>query len=256
MRVLVTGAAGVIGRELVPRLARPGRAVRLLDRLPVKGDDVMTGDLTDLDTMLAATSDVDVVVHLGGLASEASWDEILHTNVHGTYCVLEAARRNGVGKVALASSLHAVGFRPWRDVDELPVDVSPRPDTFYGWSKSAIESLASLYADRFGMTVVAMRLGTCYPSPTSERALSTWLSPDDMARLVEAIIATEQTGAHVVWGVSDNAQRWWSLDEGRRIGFQPRDDAADHAHGDLRSADSPWIGAGFCTWPLGQPGQR
>lgn len=256
MRILVTGAAGVVGRALVPRLMRPDRAVRQLDRLPIDGDDVITGDLTDLDTMLAATKDVDVVVHLGGLPSEASWDDILHTNVHGTYCVLEAARRNGVGRVALASSLHAVGFRPWRDVDELPVDVPSRPDTFYGWSKAAIESLASLYADRFGMTVIAMRLGTCSPQPTSERALSTWLSPDDLARLVEAAITTEETGAHVVWGVSDNTQRWWSLDAGRRVGFEPRDDAANHAPKDLRSTDSPWIGAGFCTWPLGQPGQR
>src|SRR5688500_9400145 len=121
-RMLVTGGAGRVAAQLRPRLARSGRAVRLLDvgepaplgtlerRSPDVGDEVVFASVTDLDAMVAACDGVDAILHLGGQAREAEFDEILRLNVHGTYCVLEAAQRAGVGRVILASSNHAAGF--------------------------------------------------------------------------------------------------------------------------------------------------
>ncbi|WP_283136746.1 NAD-dependent epimerase/dehydratase family protein [Rhizohabitans arisaemae] len=259
MRILVTGAAGGIGTLLRPRLARPGRTLRLLDVVavePGEGEEAVTADVTDAEAVLAAMRDVDAVLHLGGHSLETAWERILHVNVHGTQVVLDAARKAGVRRVVLASSNHAAGFHP-RTAGEAPDDLSARPDTYYGVSKVATESLGSLYHDRFGMDVVALRIGTCETRPPDLRALSTWLSPDDCARLVEASLAA--TGFHLVWGVSANTRRWWSPDGGRAIGYEPQDDAeryapeliAAHGEPDLADPAHARLGGSFCVQELG-----
>ena len=120
----------------------------------------------------------------------------------------------------LASSNHAVGFR--RNDSDLPADSSPRPDTYYGVSKAAIEALGSLYHSRFGMDVIVIRIGSCFetPLPLGPRGLTTWLSPDDGARLFEACLSAPSPGYRLIWGVSDNTRRIYSLDGGRSAGLQ------------------------------------
>ena len=147
--------------------------------------------------------------------------------------MLEAAREAGVGRVVLASSNHAVGFRRVADAGEdgLPADSSPRPDTYYGVSKAAIEALGSLYHSRFGMDVIAVRIGSCFetPLPLGLRGLTTWLSPDDGARLFEACLAAPSPGYRLIWGVSDNTRRVYSLAEAEALGYRSEDDAEIYA---------------------------
>lgn len=281
-RVLVTGASGHVGTLLRPRLARPGRVLRLLDvREPAPpaaeaagaaeaaetapAEEVVRGSVTDLATMTRACAGVDAVVHLAGQAREAGIDEVLRLNAYGTYCVLEAARRSGVDRVVLASSNHAAGFHDRRDgvpADGLPADVPPRPDTLYGWSKVAIEAAGRLYADRYRMDVICLRIGSWFATPPGVRGLATWLSPDDGARLVEACLATERPGFRIVWGISRNTRRWWSLAEGEAIGYHPVDDAEAYAatlvaaHGEPDFDTDPTlarVGGPFCDLPLGEP---
>lgn len=260
-RVLVTGAAGSIGTDLRPRLARPGRVLRLMDLVPVPdpgpGEEVVTGSVTDRDAVAAAVADVDAVVHLAGIPDEAPWAQIVRINVDGTQAVLDAAVRAGVGHVVLASSNHAAGFHTRGD-GPLPATVEPRPDTFYGWSKAAVEALGRLYHDRSGTHVVCLRIGSWSQRPRDVRALSTWISPDDGGRLVEAALAAQ--GFHTVWGVSANTRRWWSLEEGAALGYHPVDDAEAHAAGLLGDADGPdladpvhhRVGGSFTAQPLGE----
>lgn len=227
--VLITGAAGRIGGFLRPRLRAPGRRLRLLDIAPLPGvdpaaEEVVTASVTDWGAMRRACDGVDAVVHLGGLAGDAAWPDVLHTNVDGTWCVLDAARAAGVRRVVLAGSNHAVGFVP-RRAEPLPDGEPPRPDTFYGVSKVAMEALGSLYADRHGMDVVCLRIGTCLERPADVRGLSTWLSPGDAARLVDAALTVPAPAFRVVWGVSANTRRWWSTAGGDAIGYHPQDDA-------------------------------
>ncbi|MEV1205370.1 NAD-dependent epimerase/dehydratase family protein [Microbispora rosea] len=254
MRILMTGAAGGVGTLLRPRLAREGRVLRLLDVVPLDagpGEEAVTADITDPEAMEAAMDGVDAVLHLGGHSVEQPWADILQVNINGTYVVLEAARRTGVRHVVLASSNHAVGFFP-RGEDEAPDYLFPRPDTFYGVSKVTKEALGSLYHDRYGMHVTCLRIGSCFERPRDVRMLSTWLSPDDCARLVEASLAAG--GFHVVWGVSANTRRWWSLEEGRAIGYEPKDDAemyadkliAEYGEPDPRESPHSLVGGAFC----------
>lgn len=220
-KILITGAAGYIGGVLRRRLVR--HELRLTD--VAAGDGVEALDVTDAAAVERACRGVDAVVHLGGIAGEGPFEAVLDVNVRGTERILEASRRAGVSRVVLASSNHAVGLyeRSAAGPDGLADDLPPRPDSCYGWSKAAMESLGRLYHDRYGVHVICLRIGDCADEPGNPRALSVWLSPDDAARLVEAALTA--TGWRLVWGVSANTRRWWSAAGGRAIGYLPRDDA-------------------------------
>ncbi len=265
-RVLITGSAGVVGTLMRPRLRREGRVLRLLDlaEQPAAEDgeavEIVTGSVTDPEAMAAACAGADAVIHLGGLSREASWDATLDVNINGTHTVLEAAREAGVRRVVLASSNHAVGFRRNADAGEngLPADSSTRPDTYYGVSKAAIEALGSLYASRFDMDVIVIRIGSCFetPLPLGIRGLTSWLSPDDGARLFEACLSAPSPGYRMIWGVSDNTRRVYSLAEAEALGYKSHDNAEVYAE---QLADQPaptgaaaeYVGGPFCTAPLG-----
>jgi uronate dehydrogenase len=230
--ILITGAAGRIGTMLRSRLATPGRTLRLVDVSPLTagpGEQAVQASVTDMAAMTTACQDVDAVVHLGGISTEASWDQIADVNIHGTYTVLEAARRAGVPRVIFASSNHAVGFVP-RPAFPVPDYAFPAPDTYYGVAKVAGEALASLYHHRYGLHTICIRILTCFEKPPTARALSTWLSPDDAGRLFEACLTTPSPGFRVVFGVSANTRGGWvSLAEAAALGYTPRDDAERYA---------------------------
>nr|WP_275941423.1 NAD(P)-dependent oxidoreductase [Planosporangium mesophilum] len=267
--MLITGAAGNMGGMLRPLLRAPGRVLRLADVAPIEdvvdGEEAMALDVTDAAAVGKACQDVDAVLHLGGLSMEASFDDILSVNVIGTHNVLRAAVDTGVARVILASSNHAVGFyRRSVDLvpgsDGLPDELPARPDTFYGWSKAAGESLGALYHHRFGLDVVAVRIGTCFAEPIGSRGLATWLSPADAARLFEACLSAPAVGFRVVWGVSDNTRRWWSLAGGAALGYVSQDDAEPFAPARIAEFGEPdpsdpvqdLLGGNFCLAPLGE----
>jgi uronate dehydrogenase len=229
-RLLITGAAGAIGtvlrRDLGPRWAH----VRGLDRRAydpvVPGEEVVVGDLRDEGHVAEAVRDVDAIVHLAGVPSESGFEEVMEHNILGTYRVLEAARRHGVRRVVIASSNHVVGFH---SVGEFLDDSATlRPDTFYGVSKVAGEGLASLYADKFGLATVSVRIGTFRDRPTHRRHLWTWLSPRDAVHLFDRCLTAELEGHAIVYGVSANRRSWWSNPAGDALGYQPQDDAELH----------------------------
>ncbi len=250
--ILITGGSGQIGAMLRPRLARPGRTLRLLDVVPPPAlagapagaaEEFILASVTDCAAVTEASAGADAVIHLAGLAGEAPWDRIMEINIQGAYAVFEAARRAGVPRVIFASSNHAVGFTP-RSAFPVPDYAFPAPDTYYGVSKVAAEGLAALYHHRYGLDAICIRILTCDERPTTVRSLSTWLSPDDAGRLFEACLAAERPGFRVIFGVSANTRGGWvSLDEAQALGYQPRDDAEAYAaeiiaeHGEPDPAD-------------------
>jgi len=154
--------------------------LRLLDVRPIEGEpDAITADLSDKEALREAVRGVDAIIHLAGISLEASFDKILKSNIEGTYNLYEAAREEGVERIVFASSNHAVGYtpRPQGDDPLIPIDTPHRPDTFYGLSKSFGEDLAQLYWDKHGLETVSVRIGSCFPEPSSVRMLSIWMSP-------------------------------------------------------------------------------
>jgi uronate dehydrogenase len=227
--VLVTGACGQIGRMVRPLLTELGWELLCLDREPNGDPEVMSIDVLDAEALDAATVGCGSVVHLAGIPREAPLAEILEANVQGTQAVLDAALRRGIRRVVLASSNHAVGFWERSDDSELQVDIRPRPDTFYGVAKVAAEALGQLYADRFGLEVVSLRIGTCRAEPHNQRELSTWLSPGDAARLLDASLSGAVSGHVIAYGISANSRAWWDLSTARALGYTPADNAETFA---------------------------
>jgi uronate dehydrogenase len=243
-KILITGAAGRIGTMLRSRLARPGRVLRLLDIAsltppPGPGEEAVTASVTDLAAMTAACAGADAVIHLGGIPAEDAWAPVLDVNINGTYTVFEAARRARVPRVVFASSNHAVGFAP-RSSFPVADDAAPMPDTYYGVSKAAGEALAGLYASRYGLEAICVRILSCFDRPENPRMLATWLSPDDTGRLFEACLTAPAPGFRVIYGVSANTRGGWvSLDGARALGYEPRDDAERYAPEVLAAAGVP-----------------
>lgn len=228
-RWAVTGAAGTIGRALRADLLARGVELVSLDRLETPplspADRVIRCDVADLPGLEAAFAGCVGVVHLGGLADEADFHDLAEVNIVGTYHALEAARRAGAARVVFASSNRLTGAYPAGTlVDE---SMPPRPDGFYGVSKVAGEALCRLYADKFGLSTVSVRIGSYEAAPGSPREMSTWLSHGDALLALHAAMSTPLLHT-TFYAVSANEQRWWSLEAARAAGFEPRDNAADH----------------------------
>src|SRR5258708_19046359 len=168
--VLITGAAGDVGTHLRRELA--GKYyLRLSDIKPVQklatGEKSMPGDIARMADMRRVTKGVDAIVHLGGFAVEGPWDMILRANIAGCYNTFEAARANGVKRILFASSNHATGF--YRRDQKIDHRVYPKPDSRYGLSKVFREQLGRLYADKYSMPGVCIRILDLYPRPAGQR---------------------------------------------------------------------------------------
>lgn len=225
-RLLLTGAAGNLGREMRPRLKAYCDTLRVSHRSDAidpagPGEELAVADLADKAAVMAMLDGVDAVVHLGGVSTEQTWESILDGNIVGMVHLYEAARRHGVKRIVFASSNHVTGFYRQDEV------VSPRdpvrPDGFYGLSKCFGENLAQLYWDRFGIETVSVRIGSSFAAPRDRRMLATWMSFDDTERLIVAALTAPVVGHSVIYGMSDNATTWWDNTSARHIGYRPQD---------------------------------
>jgi uronate dehydrogenase len=232
MRVLVTGAAGRIGQVVTVGLADRGHDVVGLDLAPPPmGLDGPwhVADCTDPDAVHAVFDEerIDGVLHLAGHPDEADLPTSLSSHVVTTAALLDACVAHDVDRFVFASSNHAVGRTPRREL--VSVETRPRPDTFYGVGKVAAEALLSLYADRYLIDAICCRIGSFRQEPTTLRELSTWLSHDDCVRMVEAALTAPAPGFAVLYGISANTRAWWDLEPGRALGYEPLDDAETFA---------------------------
>lgn len=228
MRILITGAAGSIGQVATLGLQDRGHEVVGLDRLPAPdGFDGAwhTADCADPDAVqdAVAAQPLDGIVHLAGHPDEAGLVDSLTSHVHTTAALLDTMVAHQVGRIVYASSNHAVGRTPRRDL--VSDDALPRPDTFYGVGKVAAEAVLQLYADRHGIDAIACRIGSFLPEPSTARHLATWLSHDDCVRMLDAALTCTAPGFAVLYGISANTRAWWDLAPGRALGYEPQDDA-------------------------------
>jgi uronate dehydrogenase len=224
-KLLLTGAAGGLGKALRERLKANCSVLRLSDVLPfgeaVAGEEVVLADLADAAAVDAMVKGVNAIVHLGGMSVEGPFGPILQANILGVYNLYEAARKHGVRRVIFASSNHVTGF--YRQDQTITADHPPRPDGLYGLSKAFGEDLSRFYFDRYGIETACVRIGSSFAEPRDRRMLATWLSFDDLHRLITACLTTPVLGHSIIFGMSDNAVSWWDNSRARHIGYVPQD---------------------------------
>ncbi len=155
------------------------------------------------------------------MSTEQPWEPILAANIVGAYNLYEAARKHRVKRIVFASSNHVTGF--YRQDEVIDARDPVRPDGLYGLSKAFGENLAQFYWDRYGLETVSLRIGSSFAEPRDRRMLATWLSFDDLERLVIASLTTSVVGHTIVYGVSDNMATWWDNRYARHLGFRPLD---------------------------------
>jgi uronate dehydrogenase len=223
--LLLTGAAGGLGVALRQRLKANCDVLRLSDVKPFgeagPDEEIVLADLADAAAVDAMVAGTDAIVHLGGVSVEGPFEPILHANIAGMYHLYEAARRHNVQRIVFASSNHVTGF--YRQGETITADHPPRPDGYYGLSKAFGEDLSRFYFDRYGIETACVRIGSSFPEPKDRRMLATWLSYDDLHRLITACLTTPVLGHSIIFGMSDNAVTWWDNSRANHIGYRPQD---------------------------------
>jgi uronate dehydrogenase len=132
-----------------------------------------------------------------------------------------------VKRLLFPTSNHATGF--YRRDQTIDHRVYPKPDSRYGVSKVFGEALGSLYADKYGMEVFCIRVGNLNTVPVDKRRLSLWVSPRDLAQLVQIGIEHPDIRFEIVYGVSGNKRSWYDNSNAQRLGYKPQDDSEPYA---------------------------
>ena len=233
--ILVTGSAGSIGRAAVSGLLAAGRRVRGFDCLPTPAaSESIVGDLADASALRKAAAGVGAIIHLAAVPDDDDFlTRLLPSNLIGLHNVLEAARREGVRRVLLASTGQVVWWQllegPW----PITTDAPYTPRHWYSVTKIAAEAAGKTYARNHGMTVLALRLGW-FPRTRehvvevggSERAPNIYLSPGDAGRFfARAIEAPLAPGFSVVYVASRPTNKIiFDLEPTKQLlGWEPQD---------------------------------
>ena len=166
--ILVTGATGFLGHNLVPLLVERGHQVRALVRPTSRYDflrewdvELAFGDTRDAESVTAAMAGCDAVVHAAGkFRFWGRYAEFFGANVQGTHNVLEAARRAGVQRFVHISTIAVVGSPKPRTL--ITEDTLCDPSDDYQRSKLNGEALALTYHAEHGLPVIVLRPGAFY----------------------------------------------------------------------------------------------
>ncbi len=226
-KLVLTGAAGRLGsylREPLTKMADELVSTDIVEDIGrlYPGESYVRADLADRAAIEPVLEGADMVVHFGAIVDEAPFETLLGPNFIGAYNIWEAAHVHGLKRVVYASSIHAVGMHPKQDF--IGIDVPHRPDTYYGLAKCFAEDLGRMYWEKRGLECVCLRILSC-AQVTSPRALGSWLSYDDLIRLVSRAIDAPTTGFSVIYGVSANDRAPVDNSGASYLGYRPQDNA-------------------------------
>ncbi len=264
LKVHITGVYGLIGNLVYAHLSRQPERYDVYGssrrdassiradtavRVPVPDTHFVQADLGDAPAIRQALDGMDAVLHIGAVPDPAaSFEDVLHSNIVGTYNVLEACREAGIRRLVYASSIMAtMGYfyfqEPYRAIREQRFDAVPEdltlvtptdpthPTEPYSASKVWGEGMCRIYHDAHGLATVCLRIGAVNKEDRSLFAWtdSLWCSQRDVVNIIElSLQATASPCFHICYGVSDNRHRWVDLESSRQaLGFQPQDGAGN-----------------------------
>lgn len=232
--VLITGATGNIGRKLTAHFRAAGYPLKLLCLNPRGETDVRTCDLSVHDEAWAQDfSGVDTVLHIAADPSPwAGWARIQKLNFDLLLNVMAAAQQKGVRRVVFASSNYVVaGYRFRRE--RLIPEMTPWPINPYGMSKLVGERIGKMFAERYGLSFIAFRIGVCQRDndnrhgpwiPFGHWGQQMWVSDRDLCGAFERAVEDQTVNFGVYNLMSNNPGMRWDLSALERdLGFTPHD---------------------------------
>lgn len=260
LKVHITGVYGLIGNLAYEHLAAQpdkydvygsGRRTmssaradaESITRLP--DDHFMIADLADAAAMEKAITGMDAVLHIAAVPDPgASFEDVLSSNIVGTYNVLEACRKLGVKRLVYASSImttwgYFVYTEPYRSIyqgrladvpanfPKVKVTDPTHPTEPYSASKVWGEGFCRTYHDKYGLSIVCLRIGGVNKANTADSIIgkAVHCSHRDVTNIINlALDATAKPCFEVCYGLSNNAYGWVDLEHSRaRLGFVAQD---------------------------------
>lgn len=242
-KVLITGASGLIGgltiRDLSAKYEFSG-----LSRRSVPGIPHTEASITDIDALRRASTGMDMVLHLAAETQDYDdWDKVMEITIGGTLNMFRAAQEAGVKRVVFMSTGSTMCGYEWfegspygalaaNEYDRLPPGAKmityldpPRPDSFYGVGKLFGENTGRLFSDRYGMSVLCIRLGAVLTSdhPEMVRHFPGYLSQADAVQMVDKCLgAPESIRFDIFDAISDNSRRWRDTGHAKEVlGWRP-----------------------------------
>lgn len=257
-KILVTGSAGALGHHVALALRERGHEVRGFDKRPQRmAGDHRIGSLLDVEVLRAAAKGMDAIVHTAAVPDRQAFaDALVPNNIIGTHNVFEIARLEGLRRVINTSSVRVVGGLDWKQ-GRIGLEAGFVPGDHYGVTKVAGEVLAEMYARRFGLSVISVRLGWFVRNrqeaallPTIPEGQRIYVSQTDAQNFyVRAIEQPDVTYAAVFVTSHNRGDSAFDLEPARRlVGFEPRN---SYPEGSVwsESEDFPSPDIGPSLWP-------
>lgn len=204
-KIVLTGASGRLGSYLREPLSKITKKLVSTDKEDIgktlHNEVFKKLNIKNFKEVNKILKKTDLIIHFGAYSNEGPFQEILESNILGTYNIWKSAEKNKIKRIIFASSIHSVGM--YRANETINHKVMHKPDTFYGLSKCFGENLAQMYWDKCGIECLTIRILSC-AKVTSKRSLSTWLSYDDLIRIVIQSTKIKKLGFEIIYGVSNN----------------------------------------------------
>jgi nucleoside-diphosphate-sugar epimerase len=232
-KILVTGSAGAVGYHVALGLRQRGHFVRGYDLSPQRlPGDHRIGNLLDVDALRNAARGMDTIVHVAAVPERQNFAEsLVPNNIVGTQNVFDVARLEGVGRVVNTSSIRVVGGLDW-ERGCIGLDAGFVPGDHYGITKATGELIGAMYARRFGISVVSVRLGWFVRNRKEAELLESlpigpriYLSHNDAQDFYIRAVEQPEVAHCAVYVTSYNGgQSAFDLNPAKQIfGYEPKD---------------------------------
>jgi len=233
-RIIVTGAAGHLGRKLFDWLEQCDQyQVSGLDLCPCDHPDIHVADFATDGEWINLLKHTDTIIHLAGdREPSATWESAIRNNMDSTLALYHHAATMGVKRVIFASSNWLHGGRRFSK-ETLTTTLTPHPVNAYGMSKLFCERTGAYFSSRHGLSVICLRIGwtqwTHDNQPGTHMAMGRWgqemwLSDRDFLHGMQCAIDVKNVEFEILNLMSDNPGMRWDIQPTKTlIGYEPQD---------------------------------
>lgn len=224
-KIIIVGGLGTIGQMIYPTLAKKYN-VTIFDI--IESDCSEKVDACNYEQLIEAIPEkTDIIINLisikttDGIIHPNEFDHVTNTFFKASYNILHAAAEKNIKKVIYASSNHVADFYEDNGNSKLGREITtsdyPYSKGLYGVLKLASENIGHAFAQKYGLSVINLRIGSVRLNENKEiladieRFKKTWLSEVDVVSIFEKSIATP-TKYGTYFAVSNNPEKPWSIE--------------------------------------------